>query len=228
MGDEMCHMGGLAGSPNQWVRIDGGQAWSMHDIWYGGQSRLPNMEAHMKENQHVKPVIDVEAGQVHFEVKGMATLTLNMTALHADVVKRAAMVGMAQVRIVDAAAIPAADDDGNIIPEAVRLAMKHEKMAALIAHYESGTAEWSRVSAGGGGGKSITIEAISAIQGKPYDDVKADVAAFAEKKYGGDTKKALAFLRTGSRVAEKIEEIRKSRLPAPKVDADEALAELGK
>lgn len=181
----------------------------------------------MKQNQQVQPIINMEEGTVTFRVLGKADLVLHADKLHPDILKRAALVGMAQVRIVDAAAVGVADKDGNIIPAAERVEMKYANMAALIEHYESGTSEWSRVGQGGGG-KSITIEAIAAVQGKDYDTVEAEVATFADAKYGGDTKKALAFLRTGSRVAAKIEEMRKARLPAPKVDADNALAELGK
>lgn len=181
----------------------------------------------MKENQHVQPVIADDFSSVVFNVKGRQSLTLDLTKLHPDIIRRAAAVGMAQVRIVDAAAVPAADEDGNIIPEARRLDMKRERMAALIEHYETGTAEWSRMGTGGGG-KSITVEAIASLKGIEYDQAEAYVADFAAKKYEGDTKKALAFLRQGERVAAKIEEIRKSRMPAPKVDADAALDELTK
>lgn len=184
------------------------------------------MATKMKENQHVKPIIDVIAGTVTFQVKGQNDLVLHMDKLSDVVVKRAAMVGMAQVRIVDAAAVGVADDEGNIIPEAQRIAMKYRNMAALIEHYETGTEEWSRVGTGGGG-KSITIEAIARVKGITYEEAEASVAEFAAKKYEGDTKKALAFLRQGSRVAEAMEAIRKERMPQPKVDADAALAELG-
>ena len=180
----------------------------------------------MKENQHVKPIIDVEAGTVTFKVRGMDDLVLHADKLHPDIIKRAALVGMAQVRIVDAAAVGVADEEGNIIPERQRIATKHANMAALINHYHTGTAEWSRVGSGGGG-KSITLEAISRVQNIPYEKAEADVEAYAAKKYEGDTKAALAFLRKGARVAAMIEAIRKERMPQPKVDADEALAELG-
>ena len=184
------------------------------------------MATKMKENQHVKPVIDVVTGTVTFQVKGQDDLVLHFDRLHPDIVERAALVGMAQVRIVDAAAVGVADDEGNIIPEAQRIAMKYRNMAALIEHYETGTSEWSRVGTGGGG-KSITVEAIARVQNITYEEAEAQVEAFAEKKYDGDTKKALAFLRGGARVSAAIEAIRKERMPAPKVDADKALEELG-
>jgi hypothetical protein len=181
----------------------------------------------MKENQHVQPVVDVEAGTVTFRTRGHPDIVLHAAKLHPDVMRRAALVGMAQVRIVDAAAVGMTDDDGNIIPEAGRIALKHERMAALVEHYETGTAEWSRVGQGGGG-RSITVEAIARVRGITYDAAKAETDGFAAKKFNGDTKKALAFLRDGKRVQDAIAAIRAERTKAPKVDADSALDELSK
>lgn len=180
----------------------------------------------MKENQQVKPVIDVEAGTVTFEVKGKKALVLEMARLHPDVVKRAALVGMAQVRIVDAAAVGAADDEGNIIPEADRIELKHSRMAALIEHYHSGTAEWSRKGSGEGGAKSITIEAIARVKGCDYEAAKAMVKRHADAVCKGDTKKALANLRGAKAVLEAIDAIRAERTPKPREDADKMLAEM--
>lgn len=189
--------------------------------------------AQMKENQHVKPIIDVVAGTVTFQTKGMADIVLHADKLHADILKRAALVGMAQVRIVDAAAISSTDKDGRIVPEAERIATKHARMSELVAHYESGTSEWSRVGEGGGG-KSITVEAIAELKKVTYDEAEKYVEEFAATGKDGDgkgfadTKAALAFLRTGSRVRAAIDAIRAKRAPAPKVDADKALDDLTK
>ena len=182
----------------------------------------------LKENQHVKPVIDAAAGTVTFAVKGHDAMVLDMARLHPDIIRRAALVGMAQVRIVDAAAVGMTDDEGNIIPEDERIALKASRMAALIEHYHTGTAEWSRVGTGGGG-KSITVEAIARVMyDGDYEKAEASVAEYAAKKFEGNTKKALAHLRDGKRVQEAIAAIRAERATAPKVDADEALAELTK
>lgn len=180
----------------------------------------------MKSNQQVKPVINVESGTVTFEVRGFAPLTLDMERLHPEIVKRAALVGMAQVRIVDAAAIGMEDDDGNIMPEADRIALKRDRMAALIEHYHSGTSEWSRKGTGEGGGRSITVEAIARVKGVDYDTAKSMVARHAEAVCGGDTKKALANLRQAAKVLEAIAAIRAERTPKPKADADALLEEI--
>ena len=98
----------------------------------------------MKSNQIVEPTIAEDFLSVQFAVKGMDTLTLDMGKLHADILKRAACVGMAQVRIIDAAAVSRADKAGVVRTAATMIALKHERIAALIAYYETGTSEWSR------------------------------------------------------------------------------------
>ena len=180
-----------------------------------------------KENQHVQPVVDTENGTVTFRTRGMPDLVLHWNKLHPKVQMRAGLAGMAQVRIVDAAAVGVADrKTGAIIPEAERIALKHERMARLVAHYESGTEDWSRVSEGGGG-RSITVEAIARVKGMTYDAAEAECERIADLHHGGDTKKALAFLRGAGAVQRAMAEIRGERTKAPVVDADKALAELG-
>jgi hypothetical protein len=114
----------------------------------------------MKSNQMVEPVIDVAAGTVTFNVRGHDSLTLHMDKVHADNVRRAAFVGFAQVRIVDAAAVGLSDQDGKIIPAGIRDKMKFDRMAALIAHYESGTPEWSRVRGDGAAETGVLFRAL--------------------------------------------------------------------
>lgn len=157
----------------------------------------------MKENQTVKPVIAPDFSTVSFEVREMETLVLHMDKLHPDIIRRAACVGFAQVRIVDAAAIPATDKDGNIIPADERTKMKHEKMAALIAHYETGTAEWSRVSEGGAEG-GLLAQALKRLYPDKSD---ADIAAFLEPL----TAKQAAALREDDAVAPHIAAIKAER-----------------
>lgn len=186
------------------------------------------METKLKDNQQVKPVIDMDAGQVQFHVRGFdEPLVLEMEKLHPDIIKRAAMVGMAQVRIVDAAAVGVADDDGNIIPAEERIRMKYDNMKALIDHYQTGTDQWGRTGAGGGSGaRSITVEAIARVQGCTYEQALEMVDRRAEKAYGGDRKKVLAKLRNAPDVQKAILAIRAERTPAPKLDANRELEAL--
>lgn len=182
----------------------------------------------MKENQHVQPVVNLDANTVVFHVKGHNDIVLDVTKLHPDILRRAAMVGMAQVRIVDAAAVGMTDDEGNILGEEERIQLKYDRMEALVNHYHTGTSEWSRRGTGEGGvGKSLTIEAIARIKGMEYDEAKAEVTKYAESKFGGDNKKALAKFRESPTVAKAMLEIKAERLPAPKADADAMLAEIG-
>jgi len=119
----------------------------------------------VKDNQTVKPIVNMEAGTVTFEVKGHTPIILNMSKVHPDNVRRAGFVGMAQVRIVDAAAVGRADEAGNIIPEAQRTATKHARMLKLVEHYESGSPEW-HVKGEGGFAPSGLIMALCAMQPK--------------------------------------------------------------
>lgn len=188
-----------------------------------------------KDKVRIQPEINVAAGTVKFNIKGMDPLMLDLSKVHPEIVKRAALVGMAQVRIVDKAAIGMTDDEGNIIEEDERLEMKRSRMAELIEHYHSGTDQWNMAGTGQGS-RSITIEAIARIKDVSYDEAKAYVEKFASAKrkmpdgkemsFGGDTKKALAYLREGKQISEMIAQIRTERLPAAKVDADAALEEL--
>lgn len=138
----------------------------------------------MKENQTVKPIINMEAGTVTFEVKGHSNIVLHMDKVHPDNVRRAGFVGMAQVRIVDAAAIGRTDESGAIIPDAQRTATKHERMLKLVEHYESGSPEWG-VKGEGGFAPSGLFVALCAMQPKrDPDEIRAFVKGLsqAEKK----------------------------------------------
>lgn len=108
----------------------------------------------------VEPTIAEDFSSVSFEVATMPTLTLDMGKLHADIVRRAACVGMAQVRIVDAAAVSRTKKDGTLRTKEEMIAVKHARMADLIAHYETGTAEWSRVAASSGPAGGYLFEAL--------------------------------------------------------------------
>ena len=182
----------------------------------------------MKENQHVQPVIDVEHQCISFNIAdGKPALVLHMAKVHQAIIERAAYVGLAQVRVVDAAAIGAADDDGNILSPAERIAEKRRRMAELIEYLETGTDQWSRTGAGGGA-RSITVEAAARVRGVEYDVALGWIDEYASRKFAGNRKKALAKLREASDILRAIRVLRDARMPAARVDADAALAELGK
>ena len=180
----------------------------------------------MKENQHVQPVIDTETETVTFNVRGKPSLVLDWSKLHPTVQMKAGLVGMAQVRIVDAAAIGRADAEGNLLGEQERIDLKYARMAALIEHYHTGTDQWTLSERGGTGAQGLTLMGIAAAKSISYGEAERLVDAYAARQYAGDRKAALNFLAKGSRVRTEIEKIRVKRAGESKVDADEALNEI--
>lgn len=178
------------------------------------------METKRKSNSVVQ-VQQMESGALAFEVLGAGRVVFNPEKAHSNNRAYAELHGWKQ-RLSDAAAISRDDVTGKPASPADKLAAIRE----LAEHYMSGSPEWSRAG-GGGGGRSITVEAIARIKGVDYVTAEAHVAKFAAEKHSGDTKAALAFLRDGKRVQEAMAAIRAERQPAPKVDADAALGELG-
>ena len=59
-----------------------------------------------------------------------------------------------------------------------------------------------------------------------YDEAVEMVERHAERKYGGDTKKALAKLRGAADVQKAMQAIRDERTPKANIDADKELEEL--
>lgn len=157
-------------------------------------------------------------GKMRIDVHGYKVLTFDKTKASQKCRFEAEDHGWEQ-RLRDAAAISRDEETG--LPASP--ADKGARVERLIEHYESGSEEWALVG-GGGGGRSITVEAIARVKGMTYEEAEAEVEKFAKgEAYKGDTKKALAFLRKGKRVMEAMEAIRAERLPKPAIDADEAL-----
>jgi len=179
----------------------------------------------MKANQIVEPIINDAFTAVTFNVRGHKPIVLDMDKLHPDIVKRAACVGMAQVRINDAAAISRTDKEGRIIPDVDRTAMKYEAMKRLVDHYMTGTAEWAqRVAKGKGdaGEIGLIIHALSLVQDVDVETMGKRVRDNAEKR-GITIRVYLNQVATSEAVRRKMDELRG---PAA-VDADAMLAELG-
>lgn len=158
-------------------------------------------------------------GELEFTVVGAGKFTFNPLRVHANNRQHAELHGWIQ-RITDGAAIPRNTKTGaSATPQE-----KMEAMKELAEHYMSGADQW-RLTASVGEGKGLTIEAIARVKGVTYAIAEGYVEQFAKAKHGGDTRKALAFLRDGSRVREAMEAIRAERLPQAKIDADAALDE---
>lgn len=173
-----------------------------------------------RKGNSVVTVTYTDDGKMQIDVLGAGSILFDKAKASRECRAHAEDHGWEQ-RLRDAAAISRDDETGKPATPADKFA----RVQALADYYMTGATEWARVGHGGGG-RSITIEAIARVKGMEYEAVEAEVAEFAKKKYAGDTKKALAFLREGKRVMEAIAAIRAERQTAPKVDADAALDDL--
>lgn len=177
----------------------------------------------MKDNQQIKPVVSEDFTKVTFEMRGMADLVLDMSKLHPDIIKRAACVGMAQVRIIDAAAVSRADADGNVRSAGEMLTLKRERMEALVAHYMTGTSEWSQKRAAGGTTRDTSGITLQAMQ-RVWPDKDCEALAWRlEQKRGISRREAYAEFAKTKQVAEAIAAIKAERAT---VDSDDLLAEM--
>lgn len=178
----------------------------------------------MKANQVVSYEINTEDGTITFTVKGHSPLVMDMTKLHSDNINRAAFVGMAQVRIVDAAAVNRADKDGNLLDEAERTRIKYERMKKLVDHYESGSADWNvRVSQKAETDHSLTLRAMEQVLGRDRAGVEAAIAQWTNSGHGSRGIILEAWAARAD-VAEAIREYKAER--TANVDSDKMLAEL--
>jgi len=177
----------------------------------------------MRDKQQIKPVVSEDFSKVTFEMRGMQDLVLDMTKLHTDIIKRAACVGMAQVRIIDAAAVSRADADGNVRSAGEMLTLKRERMEALVAHYMTGTDEWAQKRAGGGAAKDtsgITLQAMRRV----WSDKACEALAFRmAQKRGISRREAYAVFAQTKEVAAAIAAIKAERAT---VSADDLIAEM--
>lgn len=131
-------------------------------------------------------------------------LTFNPTKAHADIVGYAAFHGFKQ-RFVDAAAMSKDTKDGS----AASPATKAKAIKALIDHYETGTAKWTRVSEGGPKG-GFLYEALC----KVYGHMKApsEIRVWLD----GLSAKEEAALREDDTIAPVIAELKAAK-PKPSI-----------
>lgn len=161
----------------------------------------------MKANQIVGYAFE-PGGVIRFTVKGHADLTLDTAKVHQDNMDRAAMVGLAQVRIVDMAAIGRADSKGNIRHETDRTRMKWERMKQGIEHLESGSSAW-RV----GGREPVaddhefTVRAIGQVKGLDYAAASGLVDLWATQ-HGCSRKAVLDAFAGDTQIAEAVRAMR--------------------
>lgn len=162
-----------------------------------------------------------DATGITFTVAGVGDIPLPFAELSHTVRERAMVHGLIQ-RISDAAALSRDPDTGKpATPQA-----KFDEMARLVAHYRTGTGDWS-IRREGGGGESreggVTLRALANVQKTDVATMREKIERMAEKN-GTTTRAILAKLATQSAVAAEIARLKSATVA---VDADELLAELG-
>jgi hypothetical protein len=174
------------------------------------------MQMKPKSNSVVTHTVSPE-GYITFAVVGAGSFTINPADISAPNVARFQRHGIIQ-RISDAAAKGRDPNTGkSATPQA-----RHDAMKRLADHYISGSVEWSPARAEGSGGlDQIILAAVVEATGKTHEEVRAMVAAGAEKN--SLTPKAfLAALGTSKLVKPIVDRIRGEQVP--EVDGDDLLA----
>lgn len=167
------------------------------------------MEAQVKRNSVINVAVD--GPEIVFEVSGAGKVILDTSRVHPEIERHAMLHGFKQ-RISDAAAM-SCDGAGRPASPTEKL----DAMRALVAHYESGTAEWSRRAEAAGPRGGFLFEALS----RMYPD--ADVRTYLD----GLTSAEQAALREDSDVAPVIAAIKAERnVGKPKLDTKAILAGL--
>lgn len=168
----------------------------------------------MKDGQVIGYKIADDLNSISFECRGGLSRTFDLRLVHEQNLKRAAAVGFAQVRIVDAAAVPRADADGNLIPEAERTQRKWQNMMRLVEHYESGTDQWN-------------LRQAAAPRQTNLADIRVALAKFGveDAKIAGMDDEKLKHLAKSKAIALILLEMAQERVSGL-ADADELLEEL--
>ena len=149
----------------------------------------------MKSNQMVECIIDEAMQTLTFTVDGRrdSPIVHELARTHSANVTYAALHGFKQ-RDVDGAAVDAEDKKTGIVRSyAERCALKHTRIARLVAHYNSGSPDWDLVRTAGGGvdNTGLTIEAIGRVYEWATEAVEAKVTKLAGEK-GVERKAMLA------------------------------------
>lgn len=167
----------------------------------------------MKANATIGTEI-LPGNTIRFHVKGAGFVDMRLDAVSESNKDRAMIHGFIQ-RISDAAAIGRDPETGKAADPATKL----EAMSRLVAHYETGTTEWSRVQAAGPRG-GLLFEALC----RMYPDKAAD----AIRTYlDGLSDKQQAALREDDEVAPVIAAIKAEKAKdQPKMDTKGLLAGL--
>lgn len=164
---------------------------------------------------------EVNGNIISFHVAGAGTLTLDVSKVNAENVQRASVHGFIQ-RVSDGAAMSRDPKTGKpATPED-----KAARMAAIIAHYESGAAEWSMRGQGTGETGGLLYRALVRHlvmdKGASDDDARKRAKQFMDALDTGEKKALLA----SSVIKPHADAIRAEAMPDADEKADVLLADL--
>jgi len=179
------------------------------------------MQAKRKSNSVVTHTI---AGSViTFNVVGAGSAEVDINNLSNEVKERAMVHGIIQ-RFSDATAISRDLETGKPATPAEKLA----RMQALVEHYSTGTAVWSRAGAGSGSGEAgLTVRAIAEVLGIAAALVAERIEGLAGKRGISEAKIYAEFRSNPGKVREAYIRLRDAEAKASGINADDLLAELG-
>lgn len=170
------------------------------------------MNTKAKSNSVITHEIESD-GIIVFNVLNAGKISFNPHNTSVENQERAMAHGFIQ-RISDAAAIPRDTETGK----SATADEKFEAMLKLVKHYESGTAEWSRVrESGEGNSGGLLLAALVKMSGKPKEEIRTWMKS--------QTRTQLDAMRDTDRVKKVIDSIRPA--PSISVDTDAMLAEIG-
>lgn len=164
------------------------------------------MQTKPKTNSVVTHSLDSEAQVLTFHVIGCEPLVFDVKRISDEVGERAMIHGLVQ-RVSDTAAISRNADTGKPATPAD----KRERMARLVEHYMTGTAEWSP-SRGESGPRDggLTITAMGDVFHKLAEECRDMVKALALKR-GIEERAALALFAQTKEIAQRMAELRAER-----------------
>lgn len=175
------------------------------------------MQSKPKANSTIVTALDVD-GNLVFNVLGAGVVKFHPEKANPVCRAKAERHGWFQ-RIADAAAMSRTDEDGKIIPPAELAKAKFDAISRLITHYETGTAEWSRVAAATGPKGGLLFKALCRMfQAKTADEVRAWMKA--------KTRDELAALRVEPKVKAIIDAIEAESVNVEGIDTEAMLGEL--
>lgn len=182
------------------------------------------MQSKLTDGKMLATGYDAVRGVWTFTLPGVPVIELARDSLSAQVLERALVEGMSD-RIIDTGAIDQKAPDGHIRTFSEKVALKAEAVRAIVAHFASGTDQWSRKAGPGAGDGGLVIEAIMAVN----SETRAQALERVEKWMKSLSKSRAVVLESfaaNPRVAKAMQELREVRVKAAGVDSNAMLDEM--